>query len=306
MLGFAAQTATTHLGRITLAGPSQISNFQHLNGSVDLALDSKGPQRLATWITRSDKLIDRVLDIISLAEGRMIRWSVRTLRGDGLLLQHEFFGQKPTTDPYDGLFSSLNLQPVLDLAVRRYTHRLKHKTGLGVAFEWFLQRPQYIELELLTAFTALEHLLKIFLEKNRGATNIPDKAFSELKKPLRKVLDRAVGGRNTIDREGMIRVRQKVLSANQGSLRQNVDAMLNFHGVPVTGLEERLKNAIDARNKIIHRGLYRGRGRADIYDHVAVIREVLKRFFLTMLRYKGNYHSMLNGPDNVFFPPTES
>jgi len=79
--------------------------------------------------------------------------------------------------------------------------------------------------------------------------------------------------------------------------------MLTTYKVPVIGLEKKIKKAIDARNRTVHEGLYRSDVRGEIYDHVMVLRELLKRIFLTLLQYSGTYQSSLDGMAWKNFPP---
>ena len=63
--------------------------------------------------------------------------------------------------------------------------------------------------------------------------------------------------------------------------------------------------SIDARNDIIHTGMHDAPF-ASFHLHVAVLRELLKRIFLALLKYTGNYQSYLNGPAWIVFPPTDT
>ena len=81
--------------------------------------------------------------------------------------------------------------------------------------------------------------------------------------------------------------------------------MLSAYGVPIAGLEDRIKAFIKARQDIIHTGEHDVEFK-DFYIHVAVIREVLKRIILALLSYTGNYESFLNGQETVRFPPGDT
>src|SRR5262245_19025603 len=82
-------------------------------------------------VSRSD-----VLDVLSLAQGRLIRWSIRQVFAGDAFVSGVCRGRKDTTPPFEPLFSHLHLQPVLDLAITKYTAALRDRTGLDVAIEW--------------------------------------------------------------------------------------------------------------------------------------------------------------------------
>ena len=57
----------------------------------------------------------------------------------------------------------------------------------------------------------------------------------------------------------------------------------------------------------VHRGLYiSAQNEKSINDHLAVLRELLKRIFLTLLKYNGEYQSFLNGPAWINFTPSHN
>jgi hypothetical protein len=262
----------------------------------------RGSHSLKKWITSCDRLADRVLEVISFAEGRLIKWSVRSLYKQGNLIAHEFFGPQRTTDPHSPVFYFLNLQPVLDLAVSRYTQFIRRNLGFGVALEWCLQRPSYSEVQLLTAMTAIEHLISVFKRKHGAAKNMAAKRFSSVIKPARKRL----GVIKTSTPEARVRinlVRTKLSQANEAPLQVNLEKMLRFYKVPVAGLETRLAAAIKARNRVVHSGLHSSKPRREIHSHVAVLRELFTRIFLSVLRYNGRYQTWLDDPDQETFPP---
>jgi len=74
--------------------------------------------------------------------------------------------------------------------------------------------------------------------------------------------------------------------------------------LPLANIDLRqIKHAIDARNLVVHRGLFRSEKERRLHEYVVLLRELLKRIFLTLLGYKGQYFSLLNGPQWLRFPP---
>jgi hypothetical protein len=214
-------------------------------------------------------------------------------------------GPKGTGPAFDGVFHYLNLQPVLELAINRYTDELCESTGLAVALEWFVHHPRYAELQLISASTALEHLIVSFVKKHGAPRIVPLELFEELAAKMKSVCQEAMRDAEEPRRRAIERLRNKLAQINDGSLKDKLESLIETYGVPLAGLDiKQISDAITARNLVVHRGLYRSESESEgIQQHVAVLRELLKRIFLVLLRYEGEYFSLLTGPQWVHFPP---
>lgn len=306
MLGYRIQTAASEVGSISLAGPSKITDFSLINGA--LRIDAGDSRALDGWIAACDEVVDRILDMVSLAEGRLVRWSVRRLDERGEIIFYDFRGPQVTNGPQDEVLHFLNLQPVLDLALGSYTKELQEETGLRVALQWFVYHPRYLEVQLITAFSALEHLVSVNATKvggvNIASKNVFDALLPKLKKPLEGAIASAPAAAD--ESAALRRLKDKVSQLNDGSLQDRISNLVMRYGVPVVGIAEHISKAVQARNDVVHRGLYDAvEKNRDIYVHVVVVRELLKRIFLTLLGYQGQYQTMLNGPEWTTFPPTD-
>ena len=80
--------------------------------------------------------------------------------------------------------------------------------------------------------------------------------------------------------------------------------------VPLGGISEaKLRAALNARNRILHRGQYYEDKIVtddDLWVHVTVIREVVLRFLFTIIGYSGDYCSYVDRPHDTRFPPQSS
>lgn len=293
--------APTKWGNIVVAGPNKIKHYNWIHGSLSVKAPNKR-QPSKNWIAACDRMTDRILELISFAEGRLIRWSVRSLYKRDNVVAHEFFGPQRTTEPHEPVFYFLNLQPVLDLAVSRYTQFVRRNLGFGVALEWFLQRPSYIEMSLLTSMTALEHLVSIFKHNYGGAKNIDKHVFKAAVAPSRKAL-KAITPASANEKEAIDLVLGKVMQSNDAPLLNNMIRMFKYYEAPTAGLDARLAIAIKARNNVVHRGLHSSKPHRKIYSHVEVLRELFTRTFLSVLNYTGQYRTWLDKSDEVAFPP---
>jgi hypothetical protein len=99
---------------------------------------------------------------------------------------------------------------------------------------------------------------------------------------------------------------QRLGMLNQRSLQTNLRTLLTRCAVPVLGIEKEIPSLIKLRNEIVHRGHKAESGLPQpLSYYTAVLRELLTRIFLSLLQYKGEYQSYLNGPEWKKFPPTE-
>jgi hypothetical protein len=299
---FGGPSVETSFGKLTLVGPTEIKDPDHLNGRVHIQSNQQVP--LTEWLTGCDRLMARVLDMLSFAEGGLIRWSVRQIETKEAIVVIDCEGPKGTGPAWDGAFHYLQLQPVLDLAVNRYTEELRDQTGLAVALEWFVHHPRYSELQLIAATTALEHLVSVFEQKKGSPKILKPELFEKLlgtvRPAWRKTLEEF-----KLPHDLAARMDTKLETLNEGNFRDKLKAMLDAYTLPLADLGmTRINDAVAARNRVIHVGLYRNKeDESNLQQHVAVLRELLKRICLTLLQYDGQYFSLLNGPHWTHFPP---
>ena len=306
-------TINTPQGQVTVRGPMKLENPDELDSALIIeAPDTDQP--LNDWLADSDSLADRILDMFSLAEGRLVNRSVRRLDAAGKLILSDCDGDQHASPACDPIFPSRDLQPLLKLAVSSYTQDLRDRTGFDVALRWFIHRPYYTELRLVAAMNALEHLLTIFERTNAatvavGATFIDPFHFNLLLTHMLTHWDRFAAGVSSAEKAGFRDLKAKIITANRRGSRDKLEnrlrTMLETYKVPLGGLAwSRIQSALNARNSVVHEGVYEGKEDEPLRGHVRVIRELLKRLFLTLLRYKGQYMTLLDGRDYVPFPPS--
>ncbi len=309
--GFQPVQGPTAAGTLRALGGSKIEDFDRITGLVSIENSDIAPESLQTWLTECETTVRSVLDVLSLAQGRLIRWAARPVYRGGELASILLIGPHVTTRPIQPLFWYLNLQPVLDLALTNYTEALKAQTGINVAIEWMLMHPRYSEAQLLCGMTALEHLVSVFVEDTGG--NVPRTVFrNEVRPRLEKTLQElrhAFDDRDSETNEvcsGVDNIIQKPGNLNLKPLADNARRMLEEYRVPMDGIESAL-DVIKVRNDIVHRGLYvrSDESEENLSYHVAVLQELLKRIFMALLKYEGSYQSFLNGPETRHFKRKE-
>jgi hypothetical protein len=314
MQGFSVQHATTRLGNIRMAGPAEIEDYDHLAGRIQITAHDHEKRMVEEWTSEADEHIAQLLLIISLAEGKLIEWSIReSATSDGTLFRTDCYGSKHTGIPRDGIGHFLNLQPILDLAATHYTADLRSITGIELAIRLLLAQPSHVELQLIAAMTALEHLISRYTKQQPVGPPLPKKMFATIRKALEDTYDETTAQlpappdeQERKQREHALRrVRDRIAKMNDTVFNDRLFAMLRSYRVPLVGIEDRITKAVSLRHDIIHTGTH-GATFADFYLHVAVLRELLKRIILTLLNYQGQYISFLNGQEFLEFPPTNT
>lgn len=311
MRGFGRQYLRSRVGDVSLVAPAKGDDYDRLAGRFDVIAVGT-PRKTDHWIAKCDELAGQILAMVSLAEGRLTLWSIRNVirSRDDRVLAMEFYGPKGTGRPHDGVGHYLHLQPWVDLAPR-YTSALRRRTGIDVALEWFLIHSAYHEFSLIAAMTALEHLVAKFTAAHRRtALAVHPKTFATIRRSIEPIftkLSNSLRGSNVGARRKAIEsVRSNMRSANRSSFANRLAEMLRAYDVPMGGFEADVRKAIAARNIVIHTGLLHSHENyRELYGHVVVLRELLKRIFLSLLGYTGQYFSMLNTWEQKPFPPVD-
>jgi hypothetical protein len=311
MKGFGVQHTTSPLGTVRLAGQTDIKDYDHIAGFVQIQAHHEEHRPFASWSNECDDQISHLLLILSLAEGKLLEWSIRETSKNEHVITRTFYGPKHAGMPHDGIFHWLNLQPVLDLAVTNYTQELRDTTGIELAIRLLLAQPPHVELQLISAMTGLEHLISVYTKEHPISSPLDKKTFNEEIRPaLEAAYDTITATRepsNEAERthfaQRVRRVRDRIGNLNHTSFNDRLFRMLEDYRVPLVEINDRITKAVKARNDIIHTG-HHDTPYEELTLHVAVLRELLKRIILTLLEYRGRYISFLHGQEFLEFPPT--
>jgi hypothetical protein len=302
---FGVRTVDTRAGRLRLLAKRAIESYDEISGLFEIEARSSA-KSISEWLSEADEVALEVLDLLSFAEGRLIRWTVRQLVLDKRIIETEFLGPTRTGNPRRGFYHWLDLQPVLELAAGRYTPELKKETGIDVALEWSLMNPRYVELDLIACFTALEHLSDVY-QKKKKKTSPPGRAYfnSVIEPKLTAQLEELLESAPDAEAVSAIeKARGKLRDLTRATLQDSITGMLNGYSVPWNDLQEFLPELIQNRNGIVHQNVAREELQAKLQQHVTIVRELLTRVFLTLLGYRGKYYSYLTGRGEFrSFPP---
>lgn len=290
-------------GKVSIAGVTEVKDYGELTGIVRVTTTFGTDSSKATQLEKLDSGVRRLLDVLSLADGRFMQWSIRRVVSGGQVCSVVFRGPMRSSEPTFPLFSFINLQPIVQMAVEHYTEELCRTTGIDLAIEWFLMHPRYSEAQFLTGMTALEHLIHVFGEQHPQGGLLPKNIFKKkVKQRLQDALESAfkilpaeiLSERS--DAQGIMSL--KLGDLNRRTLRSNLEAFLKHYGVPISDIEAEIPSLISLRNDIVHIGHQpEAEESRPLSYSVAVLRELLTRVFLSLLEYKGEYQSFLNGPE---------
>lgn len=110
----------------------------------------------------------------------------------------------------------------------------------------------------------------------------------------------------------MSELNEKLPELNRRSFINKIYRLADRWSVPLVEISrEEVSAAIQARNSIVHRGHYYDDGERsnddliELWDHVTHVRELVVRFLLTAVGYRGPYISYVGGFHNAQFPPTD-
>ena len=310
VLGFRQQTAMTSSGKLTFSAQTRLKDASEVSGILRIEATKDEARSLAEWLENCERECRRILEILSLVEGRFFIacsrdiWCGENWTGTDSW-EPRYFG--PAAEP---LWYPQNLDPFIQLAVRTYSDALRESRGLDVAIPWFFAHSSYVEVKLTTVQATLEYLVTSF-ERSRGFSGsaLPKELFLEHLRPgFEAAIDTAVGRlQDIVDAETLGKAdelfRAKIGGMNALTIRERLFRMLDEDRVPYAGLQDPVKAAIAARGSIVH-GSKGIPGESGAYiRHIAVLRELVKRIILTLLGYRGKYISYLNGVEEVDFPP---
>jgi len=312
--GFRGQNVMSELGSIRLGAASRVEDYDKLTGYLDIEVVS-GLERVPDWIEICDKKIDMILEVLSIAQDRRLDWSIRRVYRGKYLTSILFVGPHNAARPQHPIFSHLHLQPALNLAVKSYTDYLRDELGMGFAIEYFLMRPHFVELQFIAAMTGLEHMLQRFSSRGNKGVIIPKRVFKNVLLPTMgnaltaeiRRLNSANAEETIISPEALDLLQKKLVGINELTLRDKLFNFLRHHKVPLHRIsEDQIANLVRTRNILAHARKYKKTPQAErLDDDLAVLHELMRRIFLTLLDYRGKRNSFLNGEEWVDFPPLE-
>ena len=301
---FPALYAECPLGKVQVAGATTLHEVDELTGWIGIAA-SKLPVEGLAWRVEAEKLVEHLRRMLSFAASTMLQAPVLEFVHDDCH-EIEVLSQSRQHAPVMRVFHKLNLQPVLDAAIASFFNPTIEAKNLFFAIEWFNMPTNYNELRLVNAMTALENIIDSNLTEEEALIE-PKRDFERIRKTLRSVIraclvkwppERADAAREELG--------EKLLDLNRRPLRRKLYLLAARWNVPFDGISDtQISHTIKVRNAIVHSGHHPSVEEGpDLWDHMTIARELVVRFLLTAIGYRGQYLSHVGGYHFADFPPS--
>lgn len=296
----------TPLGKIAMAGPTELPDANRVTGWIAIKANETPPDT-DRWVGQVDPLLEHVRRVMSFASGTIIRAPLRELYS-GETVKVTAWSQSEQKGDALRVFHHLDQQPVFEAAVRSFFTPPLEVKNLFFAIEWFAMDAGYLEIRLINAMTALENLIDSNLTAEAALIQ-PPRQFGKTRRALQGVIHACLSkwGSESEAAEAALEVNEKLADLNRRSFLRKLVLLAERWKVPLDGIsKDSLRAAKQARDRVVHRGQYyedAKDGDADLWTHVTIIREVVTRFLLTAIGYRGRYYSHVGGWHDAQFPP---
>jgi hypothetical protein len=302
---FGSLHAECPLGKVAMNGPHEVGHEDAVTGTMAIQANET-PVDVAAWRGESEKLLEHIRRVMSLAASSFLRAPVREfLSGDEV--EVTVWSQTRQGPSSMAIVHFLAQDGIFAAAVQSFFSPPIVVEHLFFAIEWFAMDATYNEVRLVNAMTALENLIDSNVLREE-ALILPRAQFDKPRRVLHAVV-RACLGKWVAELadEASCELNEKLADLNRRSLLRKLELLAARWKVPLAGIAPAsLKAAKQARDKVVHRGQYYEDAKesdADLWTHVTVIREVAVRFFFTAIGYSGRYISHMGGYHDAEFPP---
>jgi hypothetical protein len=304
---FGSHEAACALGRVVISAHEANVDTDDLSGSI--AIQPAGPvEHLPGWTKEAERLLEHVRRVMSLAAGVLLRAPIRELYRDGTV-HVEAWSQTAQGPRGLRVIHFMRQEEIFRTAVQSFFAAPVHAENLFAAIEWLTMPTTYNEMRLVCAMTALETIIDSNVIESEEYIE-PQRAFEKIRGVLRQVIAKCIAKWTPERADDVKELNEKLLDLNRRSLFRKVSLLAKRWQVPLDRISEAtLRNAIKARNLVIHRGQYYASKKADdpdLWEHVCVIREVVVRILFTALGYRGRYISYIGYACERVFPPSSN
>ncbi|MFZ2404960.1 MAG: hypothetical protein WAW41_07465 [Methylobacter sp.] len=302
------------LGKVVMDGEISINDPNAITGYIAVQSDNE-PADLTAWHAEADKLLEHVRRVMSFASATMLHGPIIQFYAGDDLEMIALSQSRQASAPFR-TFHYLNQQPIFDAAVKSFFSPPFKVKNLFFAIEWFAMESTHNEIRLVNAMTALENLVS----SNLGGDDIliiPNKKFKETKRALREVLEQFIEEMEATtddakNAKAMLlgELKDSLLCCNRRSILKKLRILAEKEpwSVPLADIgDDKIQAAISARNRVVHRGHYYDDGKEEssdaLWEHTLVVREIVVRFLLAAIGYRGKYISYVGGCHETQFPP---
>lgn len=311
--GFYESTGSTAFGDVVMTGADKPDDHDRVLGEITVLAPGDISDGEA-WRHDTKRLMLHVRSVMSFASSVTLRSPVSEFQC-GQLSILSFRSQIAQQRPSMRNIRHLDLQPIFDAALRSFESPPIKVIDLPLAIEWLAFENSYKEVRLMSTMTALENLIDANLDRKEKQV-MRRKPFGRLKSEAKDALApliTAFAAREKLDPDAcdelVSSLDERLAEFNRRSLRNKIRLLAARWGVPLVDIgDARIDAGVRARNFIVHTGRLPEPGEAqpDLWEHFTVMREVMVRFVLTALGFKGRYVTWLDGVRDADFPPPSS
>lgn len=289
--------AKCSLGMVDIVGQAELREVDSVSGFIMITgADQVGEG----WRKEAHRLADYLRQLLSFASGTMLQGPLVEF-WHGRIYEVEVVSRPKQHTSGMRVIHKLEQQPFLDAAVKSFSNQSLELGRFHLAIAWFTMDTTYTEVWLVNAMTALENLIDTNLTEQETLIE-PKGRFEKTRKALRRCLDNWASDDPAVTRDELC---ERLLDLNRRAFRHKLYLLANRWQVSLDGIsKEQIQQAIRARNAIVHTGNYPSTpGCFKLWDSMMVVRELVVRFLLTAICFRGNYISPIAGFRPTHFPP---
>lgn len=298
---FRSLSVTCPLGTVEISGAQKLAELSDLNDISGLIRVTARdvPEDVASWKKSADSLCEHLRKLMSFAACVQLGAPIVEFSHEGRVAVEAYSQSRQETSD-GGTFSSLALREIFECAVKWHFERPFKVNNLPFAIGWFTMRGLYREANLITAMTVLENLIDSNLS-DEDTLLLSEKMYDKLRKKLSVVVKEQVVEWTEDKEERQVFIQElnnRFADLKRRSLIDKINLLAKRWGVKLDGISDAdIRIAKSARDQVVHRGYYEPKAgtTGDLYDHVLTIRELVVRFILTALQFKGDYCSYRGG-----------
>lgn len=302
---FPALHAECALGVVHVGGATKFENADELTGVILIQAPEK-LQDVHEWRRQCQKLLEHLRRYLSFASATMLHAPVLEVAVADTL-EIEVLSQGRQDPPVMRVFHKMDQRGLLEAALASFFEPKIEAKNLFFAIEWFSMPSSYDEVRLVNAMTALENLIDSNLPEDEAVIE-PKREFARTRKALRKVIKACLAQWPLPKAELVLEeLDERLADLNRRSLRRKLYRLAALWGVPLDGIsDEQIRQAIGARNAVVHTGKHPEEADGpDLWARMTIVRELVVRFLLTAMRFRGQYISHFGGYHFAHFPPAD-
>jgi len=289
----------TALGVVRIRGTSTFENYDRVGGFIELRKTPHNRPLSMAWEYHAIRFLDYLHRMMQFARCSPLPITTsQSFRGSQATSTH--FNPRKSQRPFISPIHFLNSNAYFDHCIDAFFKSARLLNSIRFGIEWLNEPQHYNELRLVVRMLSLENFVEGLLTKEEKR-RFPKGDFLTFREKLSDTINAAYG--NVATKQELVR---SLGNLNTRSLREKITLLIEKYRIPSDDISnEMIRDAINARNDIIHRGVYyqeNSNNKETLWRHITVINELLVRTVFTLIEYDGGYVSWLGGRAHRHFP----